>query len=383
MERIRTALLMHMPSSYHLPLLRRVATHPSLDLTTYFCTWEDPDRGWNFEHPQEWKCVVLPRFLRASLKKKGSDLNPVIVYELRKNQYDVVVIAGYWPLTMLLAVTWCIISGTPYIIWSESHHFKPRSWVTRFTKRMMLPVIVRRSPACFAAGSYAKDYLVSYGANPARIFIVRNTPDVEFYAKESHRYLSQKEELKKRLGIRSEIVILFVGRLLALKGLRFLLSAYSKLRKEHESIGLLIVGDGPLRGELEAQCAKGQIRDVYFVGFRQPKELPLYYALGDIFVLPSLQESWGAVVNEAMACGLPIVATRVTGAAGDIVVDGENGFVIAEGNVEELYQALKILVEDPEKRVRMGAISRKIIAGWTYERDVQNFVAGVSLAAKR
>jgi len=103
----------------------------------------------------------------------------------------------------------------------------------------------------------------------------------------------------------------------------------------------------------------------------------------DVFALLSLHETWGVVVNEAAASGLPLVVSDRVGAAYDLVRDGQNGFIVPGGDVEAAAVALKRLADDPELRRRAGDRSREIVAGWSYEPSVESFVAAVREATSR
>jgi glycosyltransferase involved in cell wall biosynthesis len=142
---------------------------------------------------------------------------------------------------------------------------------------------------------------------------------------------------------------------------------------------LVLVGEGPLRGDLERQARDLglPVRDgvvdpissggaeVVFYPFQQADLTPLFFALCEAFVLPSKREEWGLVVNEAMACGAPVVVSNRVGSHFDLVRDGENGFVFAPDDVEQLAGILHHFDEDPELSRRLGTEGRKAIQAWT------------------
>jgi glycosyltransferase involved in cell wall biosynthesis len=177
------------------------------------------------------------------------------------------------------------------------------------------------------------------------------------------------------------VVILFVGNLTPKKGPHILLPAFRVLAKEVEGVMLAVVGDGPMMQELKQYVKEaGLDKKVVFLGFISQKELPNLYVISDVVVFPSLYDTWARAVNEAMACGLPIIASRKVGATGDIVRDGINGFVVKEGDIEELADRMRLLVTDRELRKRMGKASKEIIKGWTYEAALPNVIQAVEYA---
>src|SRR4030042_3313215 len=268
----------------------------------------EKNRRWIPELGSEFKYKVLPGF---SLNFFAKDLfsyhiNPTIVWELIRNDYDVIVSVGYASFANQVAFLYCKICRKPFILWSGSTISEPS-----FLRKVSLPLIkfmVRHSDALIAYGTRAKEYLIHLGASPEKIFIAFNTVDTDFFKQQSAKFKIKRKELKDKLGVRNTAVILYVGQLIERKGIKYLLSAYSKL-KHNFDVALVIVGDGIQKNELEDLCAKEAIQDAFFVGYKQLEELPKYYVVSDIFVLPSTEEVWGLVLNEAMACGLPVIAT--------------------------------------------------------------------------
>jgi glycosyltransferase involved in cell wall biosynthesis len=134
---------------------------------------------------------------------------------------------------------------------------------------------------------------------------------------------------------------------------------------------LVFLGDGVLRPQLEAFIRERALASVHFAGFVNQANLPRFYAGGDVFVLPSTYEPRGAVINEAMACGLPVIVSDRCGSIGDIVRDGENAFVFPAGEDAALATMLDRLAGDANLRARMSARSRELIGEWTFARGVE------------
>jgi glycosyltransferase involved in cell wall biosynthesis len=144
---------------------------------------------------------------------------------------------------------------------------------------------------------------------------------------------------------------------------------------------LLLVGDGPLRAELE-RAADG-IETIRFAGFRNQTELPAFYAMADLFVLPSRREPWGLVVNEAMNAGCAILASDRVGAALDLVREGVNGAIFPAGSVPALADALARLLADPARLAEMGRQSLAIIQRWSFAEDVAGLRAALAATVRR
>jgi glycosyltransferase involved in cell wall biosynthesis len=167
-----------------------------------------------------------------------------------------------------------------------------------------------------------------------------------------------KSEWRARLGIsRSSSVIITVARLTGEKGYTYLIDAAKKVVSELENVKFLFVGDGILRSKLEERVHQlGMDEVIMFLGLRD--DVPELLAISDLFVLPSLYEAQGRVLVEAMAAGLPVVATSVGGIA-EVVVHGETGLLVPPRAPQELATAITDLILDEEKAKRMGQAGRK------------------------
>jgi glycosyltransferase involved in cell wall biosynthesis len=173
----------------------------------------------------------------------------------------------------------------------------------------------------------------------------------------------EPSKLRRQLG--GGPIVLFVGRLAEKKGVRYLLEAMPAVLAEAPDAMLVIVGDGPLRGELEQQARMLSIADnVRFEGAKRPDELPAYYHAADVFAGPSIvaeggdTESFGLVFAEAMACGLPVVASDV-GGIGDLVKNGETGLLVSQRDPEALALAIcRVLADETlHARLRRGGLA--------------------------
>lgn len=170
-----------------------------------------------------------------------------------------------------------------------------------------------------------------------------------------------RERTRELLGIPpQERIILFVGRLVEAKGIFELIEAFSQLQSRYPKVHLVLVGDGQDRQRLEDQARQKKLDDViHFVGARPHSEMPSWLNAADLLVLPSHNEGLPNAIVEAMACGIPVVATKVGGIP-EVVEDKKSGLLI-EKKIDSLITAIDSLLKDPEKRKQMGAYGRSII----------------------
>ena len=377
MRRYKVAIITNIPAPYRIPLFEKIAEHPSVDLHVYFTAVSEGNREWSVELSDRFNYKILPGF---TLKYPGKELfsyhfNISIIQELIRNDYDVIIAGGYASFATQISFFLCKMRKVPFILWSGGTINEPS-----LLRKISLPLakfIVRNSDACIAYGTRAKEYLVSLGASPEKVFIAYNTVDTDFFRQQNFKFKAQKDDLNDKMGIKNKKIALYIGQLIERKNVKLLIKAYSKLKDELD-IALLIVGNGMQKNELKNLCIKNNINDVFFVGFKQKEELPWYYAMSDLFVLPSAQEVWGLVLNEAMACGLPVIATDKVGASVDLIKNQENGYVVESRNIEQLYEAMKKILANPKIEESMSKRSQEMIEeSFTIEHAAKGFVSAI------
>jgi glycosyltransferase involved in cell wall biosynthesis len=177
-------------------------------------------------------------------------------------------------------------------------------------------------------------------------------------------------------------VLLFVGRLLRAKRADLLVEAAGRLWERGRELSVWIVGDGPERPSLEARARRIGAGRIRLPGSVATADLPAIYGAADVFVLPSDHEPWGAVVGEAMACGLPVVVSDHVGAGADLVRTGETGETFPRGEVAALADALDRLLSDAGRRQRMGRRSAIRIAESSHDACIDSFLRAVETAAR-
>jgi len=210
-------------------------------------------------------------------------------------------------------------------------------------------------------GQSAAEYLHAQGIRESEIFVAPNAVDNDLFSDAAAEARRSEAANRAQLNLHTRY-FLFVGRLVREKGVFELISAYAKLDQSlRRDFGLVFVGDGPCRQELEKQARSISPGDVEFVGFMQREELAKYYALAHALVLPTYTDTWGLVVNEAMACGLPVILSDVAGCAQDLLENNKNGLLVPSKNEDALADAMSNLSTRPDLCREMGAASAKRI----------------------
>lgn len=362
---------------YQVPLFRRLAQDPRIQLHVY--AWSDNGRERFLEAQAKTPTPSsFPPAAGYSLTVlRGFDSLPKLARSawrlwqaVRRESYDALVVTSYGSAYGWATFLVGLAARVPMMASGHSIAY-PRPWWKRLVKRVFLPVMFRRMAAFLPQSTASAELYGHYGAPRERVFLFPFAVDNDYFRVQTRRLRPLQSQLKRELGFAPDtVVILFVGHLVARKRPLDVLRAAERLDADAR-VGVLFVGDGPLRGELEACAAQQKRVRVICAGRRSQAELPRFYAAADLFVLPSEEDPWGAVVNEAMCAGLPVVTTSRVGAARDIVRAGENGFVYPAGDVRRLADVLTVLVAQPAIRDAMGRRSLEIISTWTYDRCVE------------
>ena len=386
MTKTNVALLTNIFNPHRVELLRALNDQAEICLDTYFCAAGRKDRiSWAVDLESVPRNTVLPGFVLSLpfwRKRLHYHINPSIISVLRKNHYDAIILGGYDSWTMQVVVPYARLTKTPLILWGEISLLEKRPRLVRAVKAAFLPLLIRKYSAFIASSTRSKEYLVHYGAAPDHIHIAPLTVEVDWFLDQTASLQKARGSLKEKMGIQAPLVLLYVGRLIPEKGVGVLLEAYQRLILLGSKAALVIVGEGPQEKELRRFCSKHQLHDVHFMGIGKRGELPSYYTVGDIMVVPSLSEPFGVVVVEALASGLPVITTDVVGAVRDLVQDGVNGRVVPAGRAPELCEAMRHVLEDEALRKTMGEHSRQIVQTWTHKESVEGFLAAIADATQ-
>jgi 1,2-diacylglycerol 3-alpha-glucosyltransferase len=333
---------------------------------------------------------------------------------------DVALLPSYFHWSLVLNAG-ARLTGARVVMMNESHAGTARA---QGLKALFKKWIVAGFHAGFVGGEPQRRYFASMGLPSAKIFTGYDVVDNDYFAQSAREVQNQQSEFRRQYNLPNRF-ILSLGRFAAKKNLETLLRAYRKFLDSapQPDLHLVMVGSGEEEDKLGALCAELQlpVRDhrlsagdaqapasadpqVHFYGFRQIRENPIFYALADAFVLPSLYEEWGLVVNEAMASGLPVIVSETAGCAEDLLENGpprslgrngpvdaslsnglgkrirRNGFVFDPRSQDELAGIFRILEAQPALRQEMGAASREIVEKFSCRHFAENALRSAQTA---
>jgi len=349
-----------MPSPYSLDLFAAMEADGRITPRVLYLEMAAPDTYWG-QVPLPESAEVLPGGWR-NLGGGRVHWNPGVIGALRRTRPDLVVISGYNSLTNQRAMRWLHRRKMPWIFWGEIPGMRTlgrwRGALRAFAQRPA----VRWPDAIAAIGVRAvEEYRRLAGSG----IDVVNIP----YHTDLQPFLDAPRENSPE-----RVRVLYCGQLIERKGLSTLLEAFLGLAEEFPKAELMLVGEGPLRHSLESQVPARLKDRVIFAGFQAVDDLPRFFGSADLFVLPSLHDGWGVVVNQALAAGLPVVCSSAVGAAADLVSPDQNGYIVPPADTPALAESLRRLIADGNLRNAFGERSRAAAHDHTPSRGVDRWV---------
>ena len=391
----RIAFVNTHPIQYFAPLYAHLTDRCGLETTALYLSDFSLKGGADpgFRRAVTWDVDLLAgyeaRFMgaRAGRRRIGgffSMVAPELWGEIRHGGYDAVIVHGHNLAAHHIAQAAAIASRTPVFTRGETHLGLKTSRLKGLLRGPLLKTHYAGFDGFLAIGSANAAYYRAMGVAEDRIFPVPYTVDNARFIAAGAAARGERAALRARLGMDPDLpAVLYASKFDRRKRPDDLLGAYAALRAGGAAAQLVLVGTGLMEDALKCRVAAEGIPDVVFPGFVNQSELPGVYAASDVFVLPSDNEPWGLVVNEAMCAGLPVVLSAEIGSAPDLVADGVNGATFAAGDVAGLAAALRPILTDAELRARMGAASRARIHEWSYVECGQGIRAAVTAARAR
>lgn len=371
-DQVRPVVLVtNIPTPYRVPLfnaLNNTLEQHGLYLIVIFAAWRYPRRQWQLS-PDEFEFEY--RVLRSKRIDYTSTERVSFTYRglfslLKTLNPDLIITSGFSLATTLIA--WGRQAGLypPFLIWTEGicQPVYARSWLRSIQRR----VLVHRSDGCIVSGGKAAAYMKQLGAPEQSIFKACSTTDTEAFIQNGTRHRQQHSRPPSR-----KFRLLAISHLTPDKGIELLFPILSRLLHLDVSIHLDIVGDGPHADRLEQETSRSGIsQHVTFWGYRQKKDLFGFLASADCFVFPTRRDVWGMVLLEAMAAGLPCLASPHAGATSELIQDEINGYV-CDFNVESTCERILFLKDNPAHAARIGRKAQQTIRE---DFSLDNAVAG-------
>lgn len=387
-ERVKTLSLVKLlyflthPIQYQSPVLRQIA-QAGIDLHVVYASDRTAraffDKGYGREF--KWDVPLLDGYSNEALgddepeglwAKRLSYFSPRVKDVIARCRPQVVWAHGWSHPFSVAARNEALRAGLPVMLRGDTFLGSIRGGrLRRFAHRVIYSRRFRKVSAFLAIGTLNRELYRAYGAPDERIFMLPHAVDNHFFQTKAAEMAPHREELRRKHGIEpGRPIIFFCGRLSEDKDPVTMMHAMARLAKQPERPVLLMAGDGnlrPLSERLASQLAPGSVK---FLGFQNQTLLPALYDLCDVFVLPSVFEPWGLVVNEVMNAARPVVVSDKCGCWPDLVRPGVNGSVHQAGSVSDLCEKIIPWIQDAELRRRGGAESLRMIQSWGIDENI-------------
>ncbi len=362
-------LLTNSPSPYQIELCRELQQLGGVELDLRLMRHDF--RGAEGQSLDDIRHKVLSGF-GLSRSRDELRIHPGAIVEVARATHDVYILSGlYTSPTFLICALVVWLRRKPLVLWLERPGQAMRPDLSWWIGLLRIPLMLVRSvllwfmfAACsrlICMGQLATRQYARLGAAKHKLRNIPYSCDVRPFQTVSDQEIAQ---VRARHGLNERVVFLYSGQLIWRKGVDILLDAFRQVANQNDHVALLLLGDGPLRAELEHQSASIDA-PVVFAGHQPQATLPAYFRASDVFVIASRHDGWAVVVNEACGAGLPVIASDQTGAAHDLVTVGLNGIRFDAENITDLAAAMQKLAEAPRLRQAYGEASCEQIKNYS------------------
>lgn len=357
----RLAIVTTHPIQYNAPLFQELAKRKEIEIKVFY-TWSQAANevlDVEFMRVISWDIPLLNgydySFVENKAKTPGNKsffgiVTPGLIPAIKDWKADALLVYG-WNFISHFGVMRYFKKKIPVYFRGDSTALNDNGIVKNVIRKIVLTQVYRYIDKAFYVGTHNRDYFLRSGVTASSLVFAPHAVDNNRFSTLTGEQLSKLKELKLALGIENApLVFLFVGKFIPLKNTCFLLKAFIE-SKFKENVHLIFVGEGELEEKLKYNS--GDEQNIHFLPFQNQSMMPVIYRLGDVLVLPSFSETWGLVVNEALASGLSVIVSNKVGSAPDLVVQGKNGYVFEEGSLPSLVAAMESCVS--------GEIGNKVI----------------------
>jgi glycosyltransferase involved in cell wall biosynthesis len=375
----KLAIVTTHPVQYNVPWITRLAQR---DITIkVFYTYEQSSSGnvydSGFGKDIKWDIPLLDgydyEFVPNTAKKPGLErfmgiVNPSLIRKIEDWDPDQVLVIG-WNYHSHLKVMRHFNRRVPIYFRGDSVLLHEKTGWRKLARRLFLTWVYRHIDYVFYVGANNKSYFLRHGVRREQLVFSPQAIDLDRFSQPDEVYKKQAEQWKKDLGIPAgNLTVLFAGKMIKVKNPAFLVDLAKATRDL--PISFVMVGDGVLRDEVRDLAT--ETPNILFVDFQNQSVMPSVYRIGDVYIMPSLSETWGMGINEAMACGVPVMASDQVGCAVDLVLENKTGMTFGLNEVEKCTAFLRHLKEDPEHLAEMGNCASALIQFFSFSHIVDS-----------
>jgi glycosyltransferase involved in cell wall biosynthesis len=388
---MRIGILASHPIQYQTPWFRALAE--KTDLEVFFAHRPDAqEQSIGFGRAFQWDVDLLSGYSHTFLHNEsrpagtqkffGCD-TPTIRQIIEAQNFYAFIVSGWNLKSYWQAIRACRRRSVPVLVRGDSQLMTGRSLMKRCAKIVVYRRILRQFDGFLFVGKRNLEYLQHYGAPNDRLFFVPHFVDNERFRAEAGKALAYRDQQREVWGVTPHTTVaLFVGKMMENKRPHDLLRALARLRASPTKVAAVFVGSGELEPSLWAEAHNLQVA-AHFEGFRNQSELAHYYVASDVLVLPSDAETWGLVVNEAMACGIPAIVSDAVGCVPDLIENGRTGYTFRVGDVDALADTLVMLANSSRSGFNFRPHLRQKLETFSIETATRGTIEAVqSLCAR-
>lgn len=375
------------PIQYYSPLYKKLSKQDNIDLTVYYCNKQSSQQqarsGFGIEF--EWDTELLEGYNHKFLNNisKNPDYNnffgcdtPELFNIISNEKFDAFLVHGWYVKSFWQAINACKKTITPVLVRGDSQLNTPHSFIKKLFKNISHRFILSKFDGCLYVGKRSKEYFKYYGINDDKLYFSPHCIDNYFFQDSIGNFEIQKIKTEWEVPNNS-IVFLFVGKLTSKKRPLDYVKAIELAQKKNTNITGIIVGDGILKKEVLKYVKEQNVR-IKFLGFLNQKEIRKAYVISDCLVLPSDGgETWGLVVNEAMASGLPAIVSDQVGCSPDLVKKNITGEIFPVGDHKCLSNIIYNFSLDKIYLKKLGQSARKHIQNYSLDKSVEGIIRSV------
>ena len=353
---LKVLFITNVPFPYTVDYLEELGKYCELVAVFERKSSSERDKSWDFYKFKNCKAIIL-KGIHFGVE---ASINLSIVSQIRKQKADIILISNPCTPTGIIAQEYMRIHKIPYCIQSEGA-FVGTGWGL---KERLKHHVMKNADLYFSTGKSQDDYFLKYGAEIEQLRRFPFTTMHEYEILNQMLSKEYKEQIKEKLGLDEKFVLLTIGQFIPRKGIIYLLQAIAGMKAD---IQVIIIG-GECKPEYEQLCEEINLQNVLFKNFMDKQSLLEYYKAADLFVLPTLYDTWGLVNLEAMSMGVPVISTTTCVSAITLIEDEKNGYVVPPANANAFKEKIEILYNDEEKRLRMGECALQRMQHYSIER---------------
>ncbi len=372
----RLAIISTHPIQYYAPIFQLLSQRGKINIKVFY-TWSQ-SKEYIFDHSFrkeiKWDIPLLEgyeyTFVNNISKNPGTHhrngiICPTLIQEIEEWDPDVILVFG-WFWKALHKVLKYFKNKKPLIFRGDSNLLNEKPGLRKITRRLYLWMVYRNIDKALYVGKNNKDYYLAHGIKENQLFNAPHAVDNKRFTNPNKEYNQKARQWRKELGLKdSDFTIVFAGKFETVKNPLLLINALQNINKEKDiKAHLILVGNGDLESKLKEKALND--RYIHFLPFQNQTKMPVMYRLGHFYCLPSLSETWGLSVNEAMASGRPAIVSNKVGCAADVIQENINGYTFLSNNIDDLKA--KILLAQKSDWQEMGKQAQSFIQDFSFEK---------------